>query len=484
MKKSVKIKLFSILWLGLGLILAACSDNATNSPTQATTNNATNITVATTAPINATSTTANTIVAAATTNANATGAANGQAQSVQSSSTPAATNPTVPASQATTAIASTTTLKAQVRPLLDQLWQTYKSRYIQGDGRVSDPQRDASTSEGEAYGLLRSFWQDDRVTFDAIMNWSISNLQNPRGDKLFAYLWGHNTADNSWKVLDPSNATDADQDIVFALLLANKKWNDSRYLTLAQQILPDLWSKNVVTIAGKPYLTAGDWGPGVLNTKGVAALNPSYFAPYEYRLFAQQDPDKSHNWLALLDAGYDLVNNCTTNKLDTATGKLPPNWCGLAQNGTVVAASTLDKGYTSDYGYDAFRTVWRLALDYQWYGEKRALTYLQGLTLFPELWKTNQKLAAVYDHTGQPKEDTDDLGIYGGSGLALFTITNPTLADQMVAGKLLPRLAQDTINGDPDPAHVDSAKGRTYYAQNWTWFGLALYDEALPQPQL
>lgn len=369
-------------------------------------------------------------------------------------------------------------LKAEVRPLLGQLWQTYKQRYVQQDGRVKDPQRaDATTSEGQSYALLRAFWQDDRATFDSVLNWSINNLQLPRGDKLFAYLWGK-TPDNVWKVLDPAVATDADQDIAFALLLAWRKWNDPRYQTLAQQIMTDLWNKTIVTINGQPYLTAGDWSP----TLERPVLNPSYFAPYQYRLFAQFDSDKRHNWLALVDTSYQVIQGCTTNKLDATVGKLPPNWCAIdKQSGALISALDQDKNFDSNYGYDAFRTLWRLSLDYRWNGEKRAMSYLQTLDVLRDEWKTKQKLAIIYDHAGQPKDSGEDLGIYGGGGLGLFLTIDPAVADQIVGLKLLPAL-RSAGKDDPDPAHFDATKARTYYAQNWAWFGLALYADILPRP--
>ena len=43
-------------------------------------------------------------------------------------------------------------------------------------------------------------------------------------------------------------------------------------------------------MSGKSYLTAGDWAPG----EQVIPLNPSYFAPYAYRVFAEADP--GHDW--------------------------------------------------------------------------------------------------------------------------------------------------------------------------------------------
>ncbi|HEX2910350.1 MAG TPA: glycosyl hydrolase family 8 [Chloroflexia bacterium] len=417
---------------------------------------------------------ATTTAAAVTTTAVST---TSQAQTTQAQvQTTSAPPPTVTPNVPTPTTGDTASLKGQVSGLLYQLWQTYKNRYVQQDGRVRDPQRaDASTSEGESYALLRALWQEDRGTFDSVLNWSLNNLQKPRGDKLFAYLWGR-TSDNNWKVIDRNAATDADQDIAFALLLASRKWGDPRYQTLAQEIIGDIWNKTVVTVKGRPYLTAGDWAPALAHP----VLNPSYFSPYEYRLFALIDPDKRHDWLALVDTSYEVIKGCTQNGLDASSGKLPPNWCAIdKQSGNLVSALDTDKSFDSDFGYDAFRTIWRVTLDYRWNGDKRALDYLQSLGVLRDYWKDQQKLAVIYDHTGKPKDNGEDLGIYAVNGVTLFQTLDPTLADQVVATKLLPRL-QDTGRDDPDPAHIDASKARTYYAQNWTWFGLALYSGVLP----
>ncbi len=396
--------------------------------------------------------------------------------------TPFPTSPAVTASPASPTpdpeLNSAAPNQGQVQTLLVQLWDTYKGRYMQQDGRVRDPQRtDISTSEGESYALLRSVWQDDRATFDRVLNWSVNNLQKPRGDKLFAYLWGK-AADNSWKVLDSHAATDADQDIALALLLASERWNEPAYLNQALEIVNDLWDKAIVNVAGRPYLAAGDWA----TASPRPVLNPSYFSPYTYRLFARVDPNKNHDWNGLIDTSYQVIKDCTAASFDEGKpGKLPPDWCAIDKtSGSLVSAADQGKDFDTNFGYDAFRTLWRVALDYRLSGDKRALSFLQSLDVIREDWAKTQKLAAVYDHYGQPKETQEELSIYAGGGLALFTVLDPKQADKLVNTKLLPPLLKTGQGDDPDPAHSDPAQGRTYYAQNWTWFGLAFYADKLP----
>ena len=50
---------------------------------------------------------------------------------------------------------------------LAETWRAYVSRFVEADGRVVDPKAGGiTTSEGQAYALLRAVWMDDRPVFD------------------------------------------------------------------------------------------------------------------------------------------------------------------------------------------------------------------------------------------------------------------------------------------------------------------------------
>src|SRR5262245_11877702 len=46
---------------------------------------------------------------------------------------------------------------------LEESWERYKKQFIQADGRVIDYTAAVSTSEGQSYGMLRSFWMRDKA---------------------------------------------------------------------------------------------------------------------------------------------------------------------------------------------------------------------------------------------------------------------------------------------------------------------------------
>jgi len=343
-------------------------------------------------------------------------------------------------------------------------WESYRRDFIQDDGRTKDPMRDlATTSEGQSYSLLRAVWMDDRATFDRVLTWSNSNLR-VRGDALFGFLWGRH-ADGSWSILDSAVATDADQDIALALIFAHRRWGQQSYLDQAWAILADLWRKTVVELRGRPYLTAGDWAID----QPQPTLNPSYLAPYAYRIFARIDPD--HAWAGLLDTSYEALHAASELPLDTASSAyLPPNWCAIdRESGQIVAPGPrLD----TNFGYDAFRTYWRLALDARWFGEPRALAYLERSYLLPQRWERDGRIAAVYRHDGTALREQEDPTLYGGL-IGNLALTDPAAAQRLYAQEIVPLLVrQDGRVYWSDPSN--------YYLQNWLWFGLALYADRLP----
>ncbi len=355
---------------------------------------------------------------------------------------------------------------ADITRVLQSTWQGYKADYIQGDGRVIDHQRAAvSTSEGQSYALLRAVWSDDRPTFTTVWTWTHHNLQ-VRSDQLFGYLWGRR-GNGYWSILDQSSATDADEDIALALVFAARRWDDNAYLQAARAIVRDIWRDEVAYVRGTPYLTAGSWAPSY-STPGPV-LNPSYLAPYAYRIFAQIDP--AHPWTLVVDSSYSILAACSAAPLgDRKSVGLPPNWCALRRaTGRVAAIPTITRA--DDYGYDAFRAPWRVALDYLWNGDPRARAYLAGIDFLRQQWRRVGMLGA-YSHAGAPSGLLNDPVFYAGA-LGDFVVTDPTAARAIVARKLLPLVRQQA-----GVAYWDQRY--SYYEQNWLWFGLALAANKLP----
>lgn len=365
-----------------------------------------------------------------------------------------------------------TTNSATVGWLLEEAWNSYKAEFMQTDGRVIDPAGGISTSEGQSYALLRAVWLKDRATFDLALKWAMDNLNTGRNDKLFSYKWGK-TADGKWQVLDKNNATDSDIDIALSLIFAAKEWNEPAYSKQAQEIIKDIWEKTVVTIKDKPYLTAGEWAVG----QSRPTINVSYLAPYAFRIFATLDP--AHNWNGLVDSSYEAIRACSENELGgVKSARLPANWCAIDKTSGQYTAPEEASKLDTNYGYDAFRTYWRVALDYRWFGEKRALDYLKSSNVLAEKYRAEGRLAAIYSYSGAIVEKDEALSTYAGL-VANLLFTDPAAAKNIVDNKFI----NGFYKGVKPGGTTNIAAWRNfdnYYTQNWAWFGLALYANLLP----
>ena len=113
--------------------------------------------------------------------------------------------------------------QATANDTLRQGWAAYVGRFVQPDGRVVDPKAGGiTTSEGQAYAMLRAVWMEDRTIFDRTLAWATEHLnQGVRDDHLWAWRW-------DGRVTDTAFASDADQDAALALLMARRTWGDEQ----------------------------------------------------------------------------------------------------------------------------------------------------------------------------------------------------------------------------------------------------------------
>lgn len=341
------------------------------------------------------------------------------------------------------------------RELLRTTWAAYRRAFIQEDGRVIDwKEGGLSTSEGQAYAMLRAVWMEDRVTFDRTLNWGVNNLNGGiRSDRLWAWKWGR-APDGRYRALDPAFASDADQDVALALLMAARAWNEDVYRGRALAQLADLWEKGTRLVKGRRYLLAGD----VLCGSSTCRLNPSYCAPYAYRVFAREDP--AHAWLSLVDSCYDvLVRNSALT-----TTHLPSDWILLD-----VATGELHLGSEKDtqYSYDALRVPWRIALDRILYGEPRAEAYLRHALAWPAShFRKEHRLPGAISGSGQARVTFEALEMLAAMAPALRE-SAPEVAVEMDR-----RLRSALVDGRWEDR-------KSYYLQNWAWFGAALEGRIL-----
>lgn len=282
---------------------------------------------------------------------------------------PQAEPPLSPAEQAALAgfdgLVRATDWKAPVAPAITEVtvgraYLEWKERFFKScdDGSVYVLKNDYTgseqvASEGIAYGMLLSVGIGDRTTFDGL--WRFYR-EHRNGNGLMNWLYSPCGGQ-----IDGNGASDADLDAAMALIIADDRWGgfaeDARALvdaigTHETQICGD----------GRIVLKPGDaWG-GCDGT-----VNPSYFSPAYYRRFALLQTDRADFWNQFTTDTYDMLRG-----MQDQVGGLLPDWGfgdGRAEGG--------DRG---QYGYEAVRAPWRIALDLAWSGDEGPRSVLSRMS--------------------------------------------------------------------------------------------------------
>jgi endo-1,4-beta-D-glucanase Y/4-amino-4-deoxy-L-arabinose transferase-like glycosyltransferase len=345
-------------------------------------------------------------------------------------------------------------------------WNHYKSNFIVSYGQVIDPQTNITTSEGQSYAMLKAVQMNDRDTFNGVWLWTQHHLQHRVGDDLVSWRW------EDGRQTDSANATDADIDIALALIFASQQFDNPQYLAEAREILKAIWEQTVVEINGTYYLLPVE--KTLAARPGGYLLNPSYFSPAHYRIFAEVDTERSAEWNALAVDTYE-----TLNRLQARGGVgLPPNWVLINDTtGALSSASPYIAAGGADYfGYDAFRTLWRVGLDEAWFETPESIAYLTAVTpQFEREWSERRSFGDLYLTSGQRISNNQNLAVASGI-LAGINVAG----DAQVSADIYNTLFVDELYVSEEDEEAYWGEPGNYYSANWTWFGMALFNDNFP----
>lgn len=335
------------------------------------------------------------------------------------------------------------------RDYLRDAWASYKPVYVAEPGYVLDRTRGdgEAISEGQGYALLRAAWMCDLPAFERTFRWVEQNLRRPDG--LYSWAWSARTG----TLIDSNTATDGDQEIAFALILAAHAFARPEYEARARELLVAIRTHEAIEVPGGWFPAAGNWAVD------ERIVNLSYFLPYAYPDFARVDPDGA--WDRVTDVGYGLL----ARVLQQPGVVLPPDFMVVTRDGDIAplpAHSTLGR----DFSFDAMRLYFRVALDCALYPRPQACDGPLRADALVEMLRRDGAIYTRYATSGRALGADESLSFYGGV-LPLLAQQAPAFAAHLRAGKLaLPDLA--TISDHPD----------RYYDLNWVWFGIAA-DEGL-----
>lgn len=312
----------------------------------------------------------------------------------------------------------------------------------------SDPKLElgSTVSEGIAYGMLIAVYMNEQAMFDAFWKYSQQWL-----DQNGLMHWYINAAGT--EPLGTGAASDADEDIAFALIMADRQWGgqgslDDTYLNLAKVQIDRVWQHEVLD--GK-LLKAGDtWG-------GWGDVNVSYFAPSYYRTFAEVSGNAG--WLDVVQTSYDtLVNSMRTENGNSENG-LVPAWC--TSEGEPNNNVWQDGSAPTHYQYDSCRTPFRIGLDYCFFSEPRALEYVTKTTgFFANIGAAN--IVDGYDLDGTPRPE------FGNGQSAAF------VGPATVGGMYSADNASFLQEGYDQLKRLDLVVGGEYYDLSWTVISLLM----------
>jgi len=169
------------------------------------------------------------------------------------------------------------------------LWEAYRAHFIDAQGRVIDhASGDRSTSEGQAYALFFALADNDRGSFDRVLNWMQVNMAGGNlAGRLPGWLWGQ-AKDGGWKQLDANSAADADVWMAYTLLEAGRLWSAPAYAALGRAMLAEIAKSEVANLHGfGPMLLPGPMG---FQHGETWTLNPSYMPLFLFERLAAVDP--------------------------------------------------------------------------------------------------------------------------------------------------------------------------------------------------
>lgn len=341
-------------------------------------------------------------------------------------------------------------VKSKAEIVLQDSWQSYKSTFLKSYGQVVDGNK--TTSEGQAYALIRAIGQKDQNTFDGTLAWTRDHMQHRQSDSLFSWKWEN--INGVWMQTDANTATDADQDIAYSLIKASELWHKPEYQKLASTIVGDIWRNEVVSINGHYYLASSAAGE---MTDGSVLVNPSYIAPSYYKEFAKIDP--THQWNALTNDSYDYLR-----KAQNSTTGLFPDWTRVDAVGNLIPVA--DPTLSTNSGYDAFRTSARLIQDKS---DIRAQALLTPIASFYNSeWLKNKMIYAVYATDGKPLTNYGDIAQYS-TAANLLSNTNYTKQANNIYTSKVSNNYKNGYWGDK----------MNYYNQNWAAFSLDFFESGI-----
>ena len=316
-------------------------------------------------------------------------------------------------------------------------WRTYRSRFVDTNGRVIDREKDGvSHSEGQGYGMLLAVKAGDRATFDAILSFTVHKMR-ARPDALTSWLYDPR---QSPRIADTNNAADGDILIAYALLKAAVRWHEPRYVALAEPMIDDIGRLLLVRRGDRVLVRPAAFGFDRRSQPDGPVINLSYYIYGAFLLFAEIDD--RHPWLEAWQSGLQLTEDSLAGR-----DRHAPDWVALASDDALVPA----QGFGHKSSYDAVRIPLYMAL-----GGRVPASYLAP---FDRTWNVLGN-RAPRDHdlaSDRTVMDMNDLGY-----------------------RAIAAIAACAVRGVPIPASLQNYRNTSYFSSSLHLLTLSAAREHYP----
>ena len=307
-----------------------------------------------------------------------------------------------------------------------------------------------------------------RYTENTIVSAKIAPFANtPEGEENGA---GGITGYNNYGT---SSATDGDMDIIYSLLVADKQWGSGgefNYRKLALDMLEGFW-RSLIHIEYRSLLI-GDWAWHEYPSSDLHnATRPSDFMLSHLRSY--KAADSSHNWQEVIDATLNVILEIrdTLHSNGAPQNGLLPDFCIKTYDTDYKwepAPPYLLEGGDDKFGWNSYRTPWRLGTDYLLYGD----TPMPGGALEnPSLFTYSIK---PFDNFARARIGTDRASMRGLSAIDYplnTTLTNSSINSNV--GVVAPFLVTAAAAGNSDGAPADS---QAWVDAFWNWRNMGRHD--------
>ncbi len=213
-------------------------------------------------------------------------------------------------------------------------------------------------SEGMSYGMMICVQMNKQHEFDRLWKWAKTHMQHQSGARKGYFAW---QMDRHGKIIDPGAASDGEEYIVTALMLAANRWGNGvgiyNYSKEANEILRLATTKdkgdnkpitNLFNISEKQVVF-------VPSDEADDFTDPSYHLPAFYELWALWADSDNAFWKQ------------AAKKSRLMFPKFAHKDTGLMPDYANFDGTSKHVGGHGDFRFDAWRCVMNMAVDYAWF---------------------------------------------------------------------------------------------------------------------